>query len=457
MKKLWILALILTMGCDQLTRESEALLTPLETPPSYLSFRVDFPIKELELGVNRVLPQTLFDDAVALKDKDDTLFLKVRRKGNLKLNFRDGEAYASIPLDVDAAIKKKVMGITFSNEDTPVSFSGILRASASISLSDQWDMNVACQYQSFDLEGMDTFSFMGISFNVEKIINGVIDEHRDDLSNVICQAVRSSLDFRSVTAKVYADIQKPLRVAKNPQPLYLHTQANALNGKLMPVKRDTLSLHVEYRSKLILNTDKTPTEAQPLPVRKEPLNTDNKLLIYPDVQIGYNQLSQLLTEMLKNEPFSYERYTITIQSAKAKPNGQRLQIDLQVSGDVTGTVKVSGVPILNANQSMSLSDFQYEIDSDDDLLKMADWISHDFIEEYLSSQIQVDTKPFFDDLDELIVRGISNTPLNNKMDPSIQFDKIQTYQFRCTEDFIQWVFVIEGSASLQLKNGLFQN
>ena len=456
MKKLWIIVILLVAGCDQLNRESESLLAPLDTPPSYLSFCVDFPIKEIEAGVNRVLPLTLFDDAVALKDKKDTLFLKVKRSGKLRLNFRKGEVFASIPLDVDAAIKKKVMGITFSNEDTPISFSGTIRASAELSLSDQWDMDLACQYRGFELEGMDTFSFMGISFNVEKIINNAIEDHRDDLSNIICTAVRSALDFQQIVDKVYADIQKPIRIARNPKALYLHSDAIALNGQLMPIKRDTLSLHVEYRSNLMINTTSDSSTTQPLPRRNSPLNTENRLLLYPDVRIGYTELSTLLTEMLQDRDFEYEGYRMQIASAKVQPAGQRLQIDLKVNGDVSGNVKVSGVPMLNMNQSMSLSEFKYEIESDDDLLKMADWVSHDFIEEYLSSQVQIDTKPFFDNLDQLIIKGISNTPLQSKMSTQIAFDKIQSYQFRCTEEFIQWVFVVEGAASLRLKKDLFQ-
>ncbi|MBR06149.1 MAG: hypothetical protein CMP48_00550 [Rickettsiales bacterium] len=454
MKKLWILALALFFGCDQLTKESD-ILAPLDTPPSYLSFRIEFPIKELELGVNRVLPITLFDDAVALKDEKDTLFLSVKRKGDLSLNLKGNEVFASIPLDIEAAIKKKVLGITFSNEDSPIAFYGTLRASAQVGLNNNWDMDLTCQYRSFELEGMDTFSFMGISFNVEKIVENAIESHRDDLSNVICQAVSSAFDFREVLGNVYQDIQSPLQIVKQPLPLFLDSNPNALNGELLSNKRDTLSLHVEYRSDVLISPKSQTESAKSLPSRNNPLNTDNRLMMYPDIRIGYNELSTILTEILAGESFEYEDYTIKINTAEVKPAGQRLQINLNVSGDVSGLVKVSGVPVLNEDRSMSLSQFKYEIDLDDDLLNMADWLSHQFIEEYLSSQVQIDTKPFFENLDDLIVKGISKTPLGTKIGVDVDFSKIQTYQFRCTEDFMQWIFVIEGSAQMTLKNGLF--
>lgn len=456
MKKFWVFSFIVCLGCDQLTKESDKLLPPLETPPSYLSFRVEFPIQELEAGVNRALPDTLFDNAVALKNEQDTLFLKVKRTGKLSLRLRDDQVFAAIPLDIRAAIKKKVMGITFSNEDAPISFAGVLEATIAPALATDWSMQLNCQYRDFDLEGMDTFSLMGISFNLEKVVKNAMISHQDDLSNVICQAIQSGFDFKKILSNVYGKIQSPLQIARQPIALFLQTIPTALNGELVGHKTDTLSLHAEYRAGIQISPNHANVNLHQLPTRKEPLNTDNSMLLYPDVRIPYEELSSLMTNTLAKKTFQYEGYSVQITSAEVKPSGQRLTIHLHVTGDVQGLVKVSGIPVLNADRSMSLSEFKYDIKSEDNLLNMADWLSHQMVEEYFSSQVKIDTKNFFDDLDELILKGISSTPLRKKLAAQIHFDQIQTYQFRCTEEFIQWVFVVEGDAQLSLKNGLFK-
>ena len=161
---------------------------------------------------------------------------------------------------------------------------------------------------------------------------------------------------------VYQDIQSPLQIVKQPLPLFLDSNPNALNGELLSNKRDTLSLHVEYRSDVLISPKSQTESAKSLPSRNNPLNTDNRLMMYPDIRIGYNELSTILTEILAGESFEYEDYTIKINTAEVKPAGQRLQINLNVSGDVSGLVKVSGVPVLNEDRSMSLSQFKYEID-----------------------------------------------------------------------------------------------
>ncbi len=62
---LYLVLLGALMACDRSTKkESEAALPPLQTLPSYLSFRVNFPVGELEDGVNRVLPKLILDDAL---------------------------------------------------------------------------------------------------------------------------------------------------------------------------------------------------------------------------------------------------------------------------------------------------------------------------------------------------------------------------------------------------------
>ncbi|MEQ8469960.1 MAG: DUF4403 family protein [Marinoscillum sp.] len=457
MKKLFIIVLYgCLIGCNSPVKETEETLPPLETPPSYLSFRINFPITEIEEGVNRVLPLTLFDDVVPMKDPKDSLFLKVYRKGALKMTYKNGEVLASIPLKVNAAVKKNVLGMTFSNKDTPVEFEGKLEASAQIEITDNWDLSVACLYRNFDLGDQATFSVMGMTFNVEKTINSALENHTDELSNIICSAINQSIDFRQVMTNLWYDIQSPLRIAQNPQPMWLKSDPIALNGKLMPMD-DILSIHMEYRTSIQISSDKMKSNIpKELPMRGEPLNTKNQLVTYPDVRLPYSDLSKILNDTFQDQTFEYEGYRVKVNGVKVGHIGQKLAVDLDVSGDIIGTVKVSGTPVLSDVQELSLSNFKFEIKSDDEMLNMADWAVNTFARDYLSEKVKVDTKPFLDQLDELIKEGISKEIDTNKISVDFEIDKISSYQTRLTDEYIQWIFSVEGQAALTLKNGLFK-
>jgi len=456
---LYLVLLGALMACDRSTKkESEAALPPLQTLPSYLSFRVNFPVGELEDGVNRVLPKLILDDALPLKGKGDTLFLKVERKGKLNLAIRKNEVFASIPLDVEAGISKKVLGVTFSNADAPVKFSGLLKASATVGIDENWDMNVTCEYKGFDLGESSKISIMGMTFNVEGTIDKALEEHEDQLSDIICGALNKAVDFRGTVEKVWMDLQKPQRIAKRPQELWLYSNPVALNGTLVPLEKDTLSVHVEFRTKINISPIKRDVEVKvPLTSRGEPLNTRAALLVYPEINLPYDLLSQTLKRELAQHEFTYEAYKVRVTDAQIMREGQKLKVKLTTTGDLNGIVYATGRPVLNEDRELVLEGFAYEIDADDEWVAMTDWAVHEFAERYVAEQVRMDMQPFLEDLDELIMTGLDKSHLAEKLDLQIGFDEVTSYQLRLTEDAIQWIFYLEGWSQLNLKKGLFKN
>jgi len=457
-KLIFLLLLFSLAACQQGKKPQDSEdLSSLDTPPSYLSFSVNFPVRELEEGVNRVLPMVLLDDVLPMKGKD-TLYLKVRRKGNVNMAIRKNRVIASVPLEVSAAVKKKMLGITISNIDAPVEFSGQLKASATIDLNDNWGMDITCQYEGFDLGKSAEFSIMGMTFRIDGTINKALENHEDQLSDVICNALHGALDFRKIVEKVWLDLQKPQRISRKPVKLWLYSEPTGLNGQLMPKDRDTLSVHVEYRTVLEISPDYQPTKKKvPLPKKGKPLHTKANLLAYPKLVLPYEMLSQSIKQELINQRFTYEGYEIQIRDVNVSHEGQKLKVDVETSGDINGTVSALGVPAINDQRELVLEDFSYQIDASDDWVKMADWAVHQFAEDYVEDQVKLDTKPFFSGLDELIMDGLAKSKLGDKLAVRIQFDKVTSYQIKLTDRALEWVFYLEGESGITLKKGLFNS
>lgn len=444
----------LLFSCQSPRTESEHLAY-IQAPPSYLSFSVNFPVNELEEGVNEILPQEILDDRLQLKGKD-TLILRVVRSGKLHLTIRENEVFADIPLKVKAAIKKKVLGMTLSNEDAPVTFTGILRTSARVHLADDWNLDMACRYLEFEMEEEPEITILGISVNLEGTLKKILDDNSDNLSNIICGALHQAIDFRKILSGVWVDLQKPQRIAKKPLNLWLYSQPTALNGEFLKNKRDTLAIHLEYRTSVLISSleQKIPVVTE-LPDRNKPLNHENVLVLYPELQLPYKHISETLKKVLVAQQFTYEGYRIQIEDVEVGRKGQKLKFIIQTTGDLTGKVIVTGVPALSRNRELILEDFKYEIESKDDWVQMADWAVHQFAEQYVEEKVKLDTKPFFNQLDAVIMQGLTNSKLGPKLAVNLDFKSVDSYQLRLDDDGLQWVYFIEGSAKLHLKKGLF--
>lgn len=456
-KRLLVMALIGLGGCDLSHKDSESELPPLETPPSYLGFRVSFPQPELQAGVNRVLPQTLFDDAVALKGEKDTLYLKIVREGDLELDIQEGRLLASIPLEITASVKKKVLGITFSNESAPLTFNGTMKASAQISITDRWDLDAICRFESFDLGDDPKITLMGMSFNVGKTVSKALEDHRDQISDLLCRALNGAIDFRQTIDAVWKNLQQPQQIAGKPQSLWLCSEPIALNGIMQPLQNDELAIHLEYRTRLRISTEKQPV-VTPVPLGKqsEPLNDQPSLVAYPDIQLPFRMLTQLLRAKVVGMDFSYDDYRIEVTDAKIGRSGQKVKVTLFTQGDLNGDVTVLGRPVLSPSKELTLEDFSYEIHSENELVNLTDWAVHLFAEPYLADQLHLDVKPVLDNLDDIIAEGIASSPVGSKMALEISLNAIDSYKTRLTDDYIEWIFYVEGRSELTLKRGLFR-
>lgn len=447
--------ILLLLGCQRKEKAYEAPAEPLEAPPSYLNFRINFPIHELEAGINEVMPARLMNGPVELKN-GDTLYMDIQKRGKLLMKMSDNKIVASVPLRISAAIQKKVMGITFSNRDTPLEVAGVVQAEMNVDVDDQWNLNFTCQYKNFNISGSPVMNILGVRINVEKTLQNALEDHSDQLSDVICGALKQTIDFRQILSNIWEDIQKPQRIANKPR-MYLHSRPIALNGTLLTGLEDTLSLQLEYRTRLSINPVASPPgKTVPLTSKGEPMDDASALVAYPMMEMSYATITSLMEAQLQDREFTYEGYKVKIKSAKASREGQRLKIALDVDGDMRGTVIVTGKPTIDADRQLIVEDFSYEIDGKDKWLKLTDWAVHQFVEEYLASQLRMDANPFFIGLDKMITDAVSKAPISQKMELWLKFKKIDSYQTRLTEEGLQWVFYVEGASTINLRRGLFQ-
>ncbi|MFY0598294.1 MAG: DUF4403 family protein [Cyclobacteriaceae bacterium] len=451
-----ILLLIMVAGCSGNNKRNEAV-KPLKLPLSLVSFNIDFPIGELEEGINGVLKKVLIDDVMPLNKKGGKLFLRVEKSGRLDLAIRENKIYASLPLDVVVAVKKKVMGITFSNQDTPITFSGIIETKASASLDSMWNFTLACEEMNMKWLSDPSVNIMGINLDLSKTVNKALTQNEDKILSEICGAINNNIDFKKALTKVWKDIQKPIRIAKKPIEAWLYATPEALNAVLLPLVRDTLSLHVEYRGNLHIKTENIPQIAiKELPIKSETLNTQSSILAYIQVELPLDKLEGILTEQVVGKTYAYDKYSAKVDEIQLEANEQNIKAIVNLSEGIDGVVTVEGKPKLNRSKKLMIEDFEYDLKSEDEAAKAADWLTHSMVETYVSSKLSVDLSSVFSNLDSMANQGIAKSKLSKKINAKLNFDDVKSYEQQMVGDTLKWIFYIEGDANMMLKKEVFK-
>lgn len=449
-----LLSILYLSSCSKSQKEDK-VGPPLKLPPSNVSFNINFPAKELGSGVDGLLKDVLIDDEIAINGKGDLLYLKVRKTGKLGLSFVNNMAEASLPLDVSIAVQKKMMGITFSNRDSPISFSGQIKTISSVTLDASWNLTLECNDLDLTWDSEPVLSIMGLEIDLSKTMKKALDENEDKILNEICGAINRSLDIQSTMRKIWSDIQKPMRITQKPQSFWLHFKPEALNAALLPLNNDTLSIHLEYKSELAIRPSSIQRQPTiPLPDKGLPLNEKSAVLAYIDARIPLRLLDELISKKISGQSFSYQKYAVKIEDAAVAQAGSKMAIKLTVSGDLNGLVTIKGRPYLNRDQLLTWVDFEYDIESEDKIAKTAHWFLKSMIEGYITDELSVDVSSYLQNIDVLAEKGLSTAPIGKKLKAELNFGSVNEYQQRINADTLQWILYVEGNANLILNRNI---
>ncbi len=451
-----LLAGALLWNCTTKKAEQSIQNGPIEPPVSYLNLTVNFPVGELTAGINDLLPAILMDQAIPLNSKGDTAFVKIMKAGDLELRFRGNYAYASLPIKVKTSIKKKVMGVTFSNEATPLEFKAIAKVKSELLLTKDWDLLLECIWVELDWTDNPNIKVLGINLDLGKKLDNAIKQNQADISSKLCGEINKKMKFRKTITKVWEDIQKPVRIAQKPTPLWLWAEPKSLNAKLLPLKDDIFSIAVELRASLYAAPLKAkPTEPQPLPSRSEPLGEKPGMAAYLEMRAPISLVENLASEKLVGSEYTFQEYSARIMNLKLYSEGQNLKVVAEVTGSFAGKITINGRPTLTKDGLARLSDFTYQVELDDDVATATDWALHQFAESYLAQKVSYDASAVLNNLDSLAMAGIAKSKIGDKLDLNLDLRVVDSYQIYLTESEIQWIFYLEGNAGIELKKGLF--
>ncbi len=119
---------------------------------------------------------------------------------------------------------------------------------------------------------------------------------------------------------------------------------------------------------------------------------NNASIIYLNFSYGFDFLSRMLNDSLKNKTFYVNGRTIVIKQASLKGiGGHRVEIKIEFAGSNRGKLYLRGSPVYDsASQTLTVPDLAYSIEDEDLVLKIAKTISRNKIKKGLSGKTYLD-------------------------------------------------------------------
>jgi len=155
---------------------------------------------------------------------------------------------------------------------------------------------------------------------------------------------------------------------------YLSVNPTAIRVGTLNYVKDTFSINlgVSCRPELLSDSDMKAVHTPSLPPLS-PAGTRNGLAVYLPVTYGYDLLTKIANDSLRNKSFLFKGRTVIIREVGFKGIGHhQVEIRIDFAGSRKGRLYLRGTPVLDtAKQALNVPDIAYSLESKDLALKMA--------------------------------------------------------------------------------------
>lgn len=460
---LYILSFFIFAGivtCKKIKPEPPAastLDTLLEPEQSVFYVPVQYRVSGFQDLINSKIEGTFVNKWMTISDKGDSLHLQVSKLRDITLRRVDRTLFIIVPLKISGLVKAKVAGVKIKNE-VPVEAEVNIHLSMTLHMDSMWNLISSSRIQKIDWVKEPKLKIAFVNVNLRGTIENLLGKKESQITDKADLAFKHALNTRKVVSDIWRDIQKPIRINKKGVQVWLKFHGVDLNGRLDDTEADLISLLFELKTytRIYFEGDSIPASNTVIPTFRRIAQTNDSLHVHVHSLIRFNMINDFLNKELADKPVSAKGYTTKIKHVRVYGTPTGIAIELVVKGDISGTLYVTGTPAIDTvTNTLSLKNFEFDLNSESSLLNSADWILHSTVLDMISEKLKIDLNPLAAQLPNIIFKAIEKGNTGKKIDLNVDTLAIYPQVILPTKENLQLLILARGRASVVLDQRLF--
>jgi len=367
----------------------------LTVPVSTLTIPIHYDVKRLEDMVNTKVKGVFLREKFKVNEKGDSAYIEIEKRGPILLSWHNPALYYSFPVRVSGRYIKRVgikrVGRLKVTNHEPVEMEMVLHLATRLGLGTGWELKPKSTLDEITWIRDPKLKIALIKVNLRKAIENAVNKNEDKLVAKLDQALSLLLDTRPVIAKLWQDIQKPIRINKKEKQVWLKAHGADIQAKLVDAGPQQIAINVQLKTRIetVIEGETIPDGNDTLPpCRPEIAADDDNLQIYVKVRMPYKPVCEVLNKTLSGKKLEAEGYATTIKDLDLYGTPGALALRIKLRGDVDGQVYVTAAPAYDtANAILSVQKFAYDIDTENALVSSANWLLHDHVLDLVQEQL----------------------------------------------------------------------
>jgi len=436
----------------------EAQYVELTQDTSYLSTPLVIPTRLIEEKLNNSIRLNLLDDndtkRPPRKRRNENMYLKVSRLGDIQVHWRNNVANYQAPLQVlieRQIVNKKVLPVLKSLA-LKTEFSLQLNFQTTLNLGTDWNLQPKTKFVSF--KWLSKVKTLGGLINIKSMVERRIRHQMPQILQNLDDTIRAKIHIDKAITRIWQNIQKPIRINQKEQTVWL--KINPIRFEMGTITTENGNLLIQGRlsatTETIVGNEPVYALDSTLPPLIKRRKLPNEAYIYMLSKIPYTDINQILKEKFAGQVFNISGHDIKVKSAEIWGCGTNLRLHLQVSGSAKGDIYMQGIPHYDQDaQHLVIQNFDFQIQTQDALPAGLDWLLHSTFKAQIQNALSIQLSEKIAKIPNAIMQGIERGKAGSKMDFIIEQWDFKPQQIWVRESDMAALIIVKAQVRVEVE------
>ncbi len=344
---------------------------PVNTPPfpfedevSTLSLPIHLPKGAIEKMLNEQMGDVVYEENLP----EEGYYMKATRTEDITIDLRGDQLLYKVPLALDIRQEYMLADVETTGKLT-------LYFATEYHISRKWKLRTQTSIVNHEWVEKPRAKMGILKMPVQGIANMVLKRSKEDLCTAIDRQIESSVNLPQMVDSLWQNMHQPVLLSETYRSWLL---LNPQKLQLSPIEMVNDTIHtaflLEARPGVVIGEPPQTHARNPLPpFSYSPAMPGFQLLIRTD--IPFAEAEKMANENLQGYTYEEGKRKITVDSLYIRGQGNKLLVELDLSGSYKGKVQLIGKPQITPDSTrISFEKLDYKLETRNLLHKTAGWL-----------------------------------------------------------------------------------
>lgn len=253
-----------------------------------------------------------------------------------------------------------------------------------LSWTPEWRLSTSTSANAIDFPNKCEVTLANI--NVTSVVDDFISTKLRDAAGKIDGRLAEHTDLKDEAAKAWQRAWSSIAITDE---VKLFLKPNSVGVGPITGSGSTLQMTAFIIATPLISIGNESVQSPPELPGLELMEKEPGFHIAVEGELAYSEATRLLKDQIVGRQYPIGNHELKIDDARVYGTGDVCVVDLQVSGDVSGTLYFVGKPRYDAEtEKVVVDEFDYSVETKSVLAKIADWLMHEGFRDSLAAEAQ---------------------------------------------------------------------